>query len=165
MQADKGGRPSIYTQETADEIIKEITRGEPLSRICDRADMPCIATVMTWVSHGNTRKGQEGNEHFEQFLENYIRARESQTDVWVDESIKIVDNDSLDIGFKDDGKGGATAFFDRENVLRSKLRAETRLKVAAMQNAKKYGTQRVEQRYVDKEGNDIAVNINIASKP
>lgn len=154
-----GGRPSAYTDEVAAEILDAISQGKTLTSITKPDYMPCFSTVKEWVYYGEDpeRIGKPENKHFEVFSTNYHRAREKQVDCWVEQCTDIADDDSLDIGFTEDGK----PFVNKEHIMRSKLRVETRQKVAAMLNARKYGTQRIEQRQVDKDGNDVAVNINI----
>ena len=68
-------------------------------------------------------------------LKEYLKnAVDSVTLRWIFESVDIIDDDSLDIGFADDGK----PFVNGQNIQRSKARAEVRLK-AADQLDKRFG--------------------------
>ena len=78
--AAKRGRPSIYSQETADRICREIASGASLRAICAAPEMPHIDTVRKWLASGNT-----------EFLAQYARAREEQADYYGDEMVEIAD--------------------------------------------------------------------------
>ena len=78
--AAKRGRPSIYSQETADRICREIASGASLRAICAAPEMPHIDTVRKWLASGNT-----------EFLAQYARAREEQADYYADEMVEIAD--------------------------------------------------------------------------
>jgi hypothetical protein len=43
------GRPSTYTPEVADEIVRRLSNGEPLAIICRGEGMPCDDTVRNWA--------------------------------------------------------------------------------------------------------------------
>ncbi len=45
----KGGRPSIYSPELAQEICARIAGGETLKGICEDDDMPCARAVLYWL--------------------------------------------------------------------------------------------------------------------
>lgn len=72
MEEDKpkhaGGRPSIYTQELADEICKEISIGKSLRKVCEDETMPCLSTIFGWLRTN------------EQFLHQYERATDERTE-------------------------------------------------------------------------------------
>jgi P27 family predicted phage terminase small subunit len=78
--AAKRGRPSIYSQETADRICREIASGASLRAICAAPEMPHIDTVRKWLAGGH-----------EEFLAQYVRAREEQADYYADEMVEIAD--------------------------------------------------------------------------
>lgn len=44
----KMGRPTIYTEELADEICEKLALGKSLVSICEKDEMPGYRTVMTW---------------------------------------------------------------------------------------------------------------------
>lgn len=45
----KGGRPSSYTQEAAQEICRRIEEGETLRQICGSNGLPAWETVRRWL--------------------------------------------------------------------------------------------------------------------
>lgn len=66
------GRPSSYTEETADAICNRLMEGRSLRSICDDADMPDRSTVIRWqVQH-------------DEFAARCARARELQADLMDD---------------------------------------------------------------------------------
>lgn len=71
-ERNKGGRPSIYSQEIADAICEAIAGGKSLRQVCAQDDMPSTATVIRWT--------QEKPE----FRERYARAREAMGDYYFD---------------------------------------------------------------------------------
>lgn len=75
------GRPSSYTHETAQEIIRRLEEGEGLATICRDEDKPTRATVYKWL-----RERPD-------FLNMYERARISQADSLFDDVLHISDED------------------------------------------------------------------------
>ena len=67
------GRPSIYTEALAAEILERLACGESLRAICQDDGMPHRTTVIRWLSQR------------EDFRARYAIAREIQADVWRDE--------------------------------------------------------------------------------
>jgi hypothetical protein len=104
------GRPSDYTQATADEICERLSEGESLRAICLDDNMPHKATVFRWLAAN------------EEFRDQYARAREAQADVLVDEMIYIAD-----------GKHGG------EDVQRDRLSVDARKWAASKLKPKTYG--------------------------
>lgn len=78
------GRPSLYSQEMADEICQRLLRGEPLARICDDPDMPKYTTVRRW---------EDENVPFRALT---TRARVDGTHYMADDCIRIADTEGLD---------------------------------------------------------------------
>lgn len=124
----KRGRPSRYTVELADEIISRIAQGETLRAICRDEHMPGWVTVYSW------------RETVPGFAERLARARDDGEEAIAQECMEIADsakNDWMethgqdDVGYKLNG----------EHVQRSKLRIETRLKLLAIWNPKKWGAK------------------------
>lgn len=145
MSTPSKGRPSKYTPELADEIVRDIAEGVTLSDICRRDHMPDRSTVYDWM---------RGNDAFSQ---RFARAREVGFDRIAEEALEIVDDDSRDwepitneagqvVGIKVDG----------EHVQRSKLRAEMRLKLLAKWDPKRYG-DRVDLNH----GGDLQLNVTV----
>lgn len=76
----KQGRPSKYTRKLAAEICQRIARGEGLRAICTDAHMPAIENVFDWV-----HDDREGFRH------QYVRARETQAELFADDINRISD--------------------------------------------------------------------------
>lgn len=122
MRCSVVGRPSTYTQEAADEICRRLALGEPLAQICRDDHMPAVRTVSKW------------KEAHETFCADFARAREEGFDVIAADCLDIADETSRDTVETESG--------DRPNtewISRSKLRIETRLKLLAKWDPKRYG--------------------------
>lgn len=117
------GRSSEYKAEVAETICERLMEGESLRKICSDPDMPDRNTVFRWLS---------ANEDFHR---QYARAREIQADTLFEETLEISDDDSLDIGFDDEGK----PFIKGENIQRARLRVDTRKWMAGKLKPKVYG--------------------------
>lgn len=120
------GRPSVFTEEVADEICERIADGESLRRICSDDDMPSKSTVFKWLNEKPS------------FSDQYTRAREAQADSLFDEILDIADdarndwmerNGQEDIGYQVNG----------EHVQRTRLRLDARKWMAGKLKPKKYG--------------------------
>ena len=122
---DRGGRPSIYSDELTATICHRMAEGESLRQICADPDMPCKSTVLSWLL----------DDRYAGFLGQYARARELQADHFADEIIEISDASSADLATDD--KGRVTV--DHEVVNRSRLRVDARKWLAARMAPKKYG--------------------------
>lgn len=71
------GRPLTFSADIAEEICTRLALGESLAAICRDDHMPCRVTVYSWL-----RK-------FDDFLNDYTRAREDQGHTSADEIIEI----------------------------------------------------------------------------
>lgn len=116
------GRPSDYTDEKAAEIIKRLSAGEPLAQICRDENMPGVETVRDWTKR---------NELFSVCI---ARAREDGFDQIALDAMKIADDSSGDEIATESGTR-----LNSEFVARSRLRVETRLKLLAKWDPKRYG--------------------------
>ena len=85
------GRPTIFSQELADEICERLADGESLKGICASPEMPNRSTVFRWLASNKD------------FCDTYARAREAQADVLADEILVIADDGSNDTYETDDG--------------------------------------------------------------
>lgn len=74
------GRPSSFTEERAQRIIKGLSSGKSLAAVCEEPGMPSFASVWNWVSSN------------EEFYREIARAREIGTHYLADECIKIADD-------------------------------------------------------------------------
>lgn len=135
------GRPSEFSQETADAICSRLAEGESLRQICTDEVMPGKSTVMRWLS-SNT-----------EFRDQYARAREAQADYWAEEIIEISDESALDSIATEDG----AARINSEFVARSRLRVDTRKWLMARMAPKKYGDKLdIDQRTTHEVGNSVS---------
>lgn len=121
------GRPPgsgcTYTEEKADKIVSELSKGIPLAQICrENEEMPDRCTVYAWM---------EANDEFAQRI---TRARACGFDAIADECLEIADDDSEDVIETESGPR-----VNAEFVARSKVRIETRLKLLAKWDPKRYG--------------------------
>lgn len=140
------GRPTKFTQATADAICERIARGEPLAVICRDGDMPAVRTVSDWkVAHPS-------------FSAAFARAREDGFDALAAECLEIAEDGSRDYTTKKRPDGTEFEAFDAEHVQRSKLRIETRLKLLAKWDPKRYGDS-VQLKHADADGGPLQVNI------
>jgi hypothetical protein len=117
------GRPTTYTNETADKICERLADGESLRRICSGEDMPNKATVFRWLAAN------------EIFRDQYARAREAQAEALADEIIDIAD-EGLNDSYTDKDGNVRT---DHDVIARSRLRVDARKWVASKLKPKVYG--------------------------
>lgn len=116
------GRPSKYTIEIAQEICERLSKGEPLAQICRDEHMPATRTVSDW------KTAHDG------FSADFTRARDDGYDAIAMECLAIADDIGRDTINTETGERANT-----EWISRSKLRVETRLKLLAKWDPKRYG--------------------------
>lgn len=63
------GRPSSYSEQTADFICEALARGDSLRKICESEGVPTLATILHWLVQRP------------EFYSKYARARLSQAEV------------------------------------------------------------------------------------
>ena len=80
---NRGGRPSLYSDELAGDICAQLAEGKPLTTICEQDGMPATRTVMEWVSHPERK--QPG------FAEMYGEARRMQAHRFADEIVALAE--------------------------------------------------------------------------
>jgi len=122
------GRPSLYTEEIADEICRRLEAGESLNAICGDAHMPSERTVRDW-----DREDRNG------FSPKYASAREAGYLKLADELIDIADNGSNDWMKRQRDDGSTELVLDHEHVTRSRLRVDTRKWVLSKMLPKVFG--------------------------
>lgn len=147
------GRPTSFTPELGDLICKRIAAGESLRKVCKEEEFPVTSTVMLWVL-----KGARGEEPYVGFSEQYATCLDMRTDYMAEEILDISDDDSLDIGFNDDGK----PFVKGENIQRARLRVDTRKWIMARMAPKKYG-DKVTQEMTGPNGGPIKTITGLAT--
>ena len=106
----KMGRPSIFTDELANEVCERVSLGRSLRSVCLDKDMPAMSTIMDWLNHN------------EDFSEQYRRACEDRETTHFEEMLTIADE----------------VLPETAEVARAKLRIDTRKWVLARMNPKKY---------------------------
>jgi hypothetical protein len=116
------GRPSLYTPEVAERICAGLAQGTPLTVICAEPGMPADRTVREWA------------EKDEELSAAIARARELGFDKLALEALAIADETHRDTIHTDNGERP-----NAEWIARSKLRIETRLKLLAKWDPKRYG--------------------------
>ncbi|MGM8939543.1 hypothetical protein ACS8E2_12705 [Psychrobacter glaciei] len=122
---NKGGRPTIYSEELAQVICESLMVGMSLRKICELDDMPAISTVMQWLA-----SGKDG------FMEQYAHARQVQAEYLLDELIDIADDSSKDYVVVDGQER-----LDQEHIQRAKLRIDTRKWNIEKLAPKRYGNK------------------------
>lgn len=116
------GRPSLFNPEIVNEICAWIADGKTLREFCRQEGKPGFNTVYDWIAA------------HEEFSVRFARARECGEDQIAQECLEIAEDGHNDWMLTKFGKQ-----LDAEHVQRSKLRIETRLKLLAKWNPKKYG--------------------------
>ena len=79
------GRPTLFSQEIADKICKELEKGQGLRRVCrENEDFPPESTVRQWVKNNP------------EFYAQYTSAREIGYEAMADELLDISDGEKED---------------------------------------------------------------------
>jgi len=137
----KIGRPSKYTEEIARSICEQLSEGVFLREICRQEGMPAWQTIYDWMYRD------------EALSRAIAHARDIGYDKMAEECLHIADN--VQIGtkkvFSSGGEEGEdTMTVTEEDMLgHRKLQIETRLKLLAKFNPKKYGEYREPERKFD----------------
>jgi hypothetical protein len=122
------GRPTIYSKELADKICIELALGKSMRTVCAMIGMPVMSAVFRWL------------REYEEFREQYARAKEEAADLMVEDMLDIADETSKDIIETKDRDGNVTGQkLNKEAVLRSRLKVDTRKWIASKLKPKKYG--------------------------
>jgi len=137
------GRPSKFTDALFQEIMERIANGEPLRQICREEAMPSYRTFYDWIDRDDALLKSESEKVRETSLNlsaRFARAREDGHDAIANECLEIADDGTNDWMEKKNQNGEFVGYtLNGEHVQRSKLRIETRLKLLAKWNPKKYG--------------------------
>ncbi len=138
------GRPSDFTEETANLICEQIALGLSLREICQSDEMPDKSTVFRWLTANET------------FRDQYARAREAQMEHWAEEVLEIADDGSNDWMERQRQDGSTETVLDHEHVQRSRLRVDSRKWLMSKLAPKKYG-DKVDLTHTGKDGGPIAI--------
>lgn len=117
------GRPSDYSQKTADIICERLSDGESLRAICRDESMPNKATVFRWLAAHKS------------FSDQYTYARDAQADEMFDDILQIADDGQNDTYKDEDGRERT----DQDVIARSRLRVDARKWMLSKMAPKKYG--------------------------
>lgn len=114
------GRPSDYSQETAQKICEYISNGKSLRATCLEEGMPSAVTVFKWM-----------REH-EEFLNQYARATEERAEAQ-NESLLDLGDEAIRLAQEVDVKASSAV------VQAVKLKADNLKWVMSKMKPKKYG--------------------------
>lgn len=144
------GRPSKYTPELFAEICERLGKGEPLAQICRDDHMPCRSVVIDWTNADaelSLRFARARDEGYDTIAQNALEIADRADRDW-----EPVMSDGVCVGIKVDG----------EHVSRAKLMVETRLKLLAKWDPKRYGDRVTHQG--DSEADAVKVDHSVALK-
>lgn len=127
-------RLTTYSDKTAQTIINELLEGETLRSICKRLNLK-VCTVYSWLKNNPDFKG------------NYEAARDFADMLMEEEALELADTPNITkrVVTYDNGTTATTEFDD---VARSRLQIEARLKIVAR---RKGGKVTAEIRQTNKE--------------
>jgi hypothetical protein len=119
--------PATYSDEQRQRILEKVMTGlragTPLAVLCSDDGMPCDDTVRNWADSDAT------------LARDIARAREAGFDQIALDALAIADDSRRDTKRGKDGQEVP----DSEWITRSRLRVETRLKLLAKWDPKRYG--------------------------
>lgn len=119
------GRVSTYTEKAAEEICQRIADGEPMRVICRDEHMPPWRTVYQWI------------EDHKDFAARIARARVLGREAIFEDTLIIADT-PVD-GVRREVSENGTKEVHEDMLGHRKLQIETRLKLLAKWDPKKYG--------------------------
>lgn len=125
----KNGRPSKYTPEIAAEICERLSDGEPLRQICRDEHMPAWTSIYNWAA-----KDKDLSERIAQ-------AREQGYDAIAEDLLQIADTPLM--GEEETSSNSGLTITRKDMLGHRKLQIETRLKLLAKWNPKKYGDRQI----------------------
>lgn len=117
------GKKKFDRDAIIENVLARVGKGEPLAAICRGEGMPCVSSVYDWLNQDEAMAGR------------FARAREEGFDALAAECLEIADDPSKDYRTNDRGE----LLVDSDHIQRSKLRIETRLKLLAKWDPKRYG--------------------------
>ena len=139
VKENKLGRPTKYTAKLSDNICAKLSEGQSLRTVCKSDDMPCKATIFSWLRTN------------ESFLDQYTRAKQESADALTDEMLDIADDSTNDYMMKQGEDGSEYEALNAEHIQRSRLRIETRKWLSSKLKPKKYG-DKIQQEITAPEG-------------
>jgi len=127
MGGPGSGDKSEYTPELADAIVEWIAEGKTLRDFCRQDGMPSFKTVYNWL------------DAHEDFATRFARSRDDGADVIAQECLAIADTPLEGAETKVDADGKVIEIKRSDMLGHRKLQIDTRLKLLAKWNPKKYG--------------------------
>ena len=132
----KTGRPTKYSLEIAHEICERLSEGEPLRQICRSDGMPAWRTVYDWIYKDDALG--EGGAGLSAAI---AHARDIGYDAIAEDLLNIADTPLFG---EEETSGPNGLVITRKDMLgHRKLQIETRLKLLAKWNPKKYGDRQI----------------------
>ena len=125
----KIGRPSKYTPELAAEICERLSDGEPLRQICRDDHMPAWQKIYEWMVRDENLSGA------------IARARDQGSDAIAEDLLQIADTPLM--GETETSSANGLTITRQDMLGHRKLQIETRLKLLAKWNPKKYGDRQI----------------------
>lgn len=119
------GRPSIRTDAIVEEILERVTAGEPLAQVLRTEGFPKPSTFYLWLEKDAELSGR------------FARAREFGADAIAVEALRIADTPIEGVRRKETEDGVEVTTEDMLGHRR--LQVETRLKLLAKWDPKRYG--------------------------
>ena len=127
-------RLTTYSDKTAETIINELLEGETLRSICKRHNLK-VCTVYNWLKNNSD------------FRANYEAARDFADTLMEEEALKLADTPNI-TKRRVTNDNGTTVITEFDDVARSRLQIEARLKIVAR---RKGGKVTAEIRQTNKE--------------
>jgi hypothetical protein len=119
------GRPDTFSMKTFDEVIERLSMGEPLAAICRDKHMPALRTFYTW------------KDRSPELAARFAHARDDGFDQIALETLKIADT-PVEATIERSTASGLEV--TRQDALgHRKLQIETRLKLLAKWDPRRYG--------------------------
>ena len=126
------GRPTSYKKKLGEEICLRIAEGESLRTICKDKHIPDKSTILRWLLDTKSKL-------YNEFRDQYARAREVQAEGYEDECVDISDDGSNDWMEREVKKGLTVTVPNYEHIRRSEVRIQTRFKILMQRLPKKWG--------------------------
>ncbi len=123
------GRASTRTPEIEDQVIRQLTDGVPLTVICMPAHMPAPRTIQDWEAQDP------------EFAASIARARDAGEFLLAWECKQIADTPMAGEETELDSEGNVVKVKRSDMLAHRKLQIETRLKLLAKFNPKRWGEQ------------------------